>query len=322
MYDSLEMFFMKPRYFAVLIIAMILEAAPARAFYINPDISQTMGSPSYEGTDASVDFGGAFHVTPSYYDYHSDLTGDVGYKTYAIRAAYDTANFGLSIHGGATPQSDGDHYSNRFFGIHGVLGFSPGSGKVRRLQQFHDASASWQPWGWTPPPAGLSGFLVGAGASYWDHSADVSGFGPQSTGSEPIGQTNFRADAAAAFFDNLLSVDLTKSVYSGNLADPRLQPLAVEILPGVNQEIQGFPDFSANFKLSMGMIPYVTPYLDYAHTTFLSAAAQERPSGAYTAGCNVNLMMLSFRAYYERYTQIGEPDQNFVGLGASLNFQP
>ena len=325
MYDS-QMIIAKSRRIAVpygaslagVVLSAVL-AAPARAFYINPDISQTMGSHSYAGTDASVDFGGAFHVTPSYYDYHSDLSGDVEYKTYALRAAYDTSKFGLSIHGGYTPQPSGDHYSNRFLGVHGVLGFFPGTGKVQRLQQYHDASAAWQPWGWTPPPAGLSGFLVGAGIGYIGHKADVGGFGSPSTGSEAIGQTNLRADASAAFFDNLLSVDLTKSIYSGNLADKGLQPLSVEVLPGVNQEIQGFPEVSANFKLSMGMIPYVTPYIDYAHTTF---DAGERPSGAYTAGCSVNLMMLSFRAYYERYVQIGQPDQNFVGLGAALNFQP
>ncbi|MHB2025574.1 MAG: hypothetical protein ACYCPQ_02870 [Elusimicrobiota bacterium] len=289
----------------------ILSAAPASAFFVDPSITQLSGSHGYEGSNASVDFGGAFHLMPSFSQYHSDLSAGDTYKTYSLRAAYDQSFWGVGLTGGATPGITGSQYKDNFYGADGVVSFGPGTGKVSRLRQYQEASEIS---GLTPmssQPEGLAGVDLGAGVMHYDQTdAALSG-----TGSAKVGQTNLRGSVGAAFLDNIATVDLTKSVYNGSLAQSG--PAQVQMIEGVNAIVQGFPDTSVSLKLSMGMLPMITPYVSYTHTTFKNGAGA---SGAYVVGGAVDLLMVNVHAFYERYTQIGAADQNFVGIGAGLNF--
>ncbi len=294
-------------------LAFALTTLPAGAFFIQPAITQMTGSHGYEGTDASVDLGGAFHVMPAFSEYHSDSSGGNTYKTYSVRAAYDTELWGVGLTGGATPglKNQSQSFRQNFYGVDGIVSLGPGTGKVSRLRQYQEAS---QTLGVTPmnsAPEGLAGVDLGAGIMHYDESnAALSG-----SGLTRIGQTNLRGSAGAAFLDNLLTLDVVKSVYTGSLTESG--PDQFQIIQGVNAVVQGFPDTSVSVKLAMGMLPMITPYISYTHTTFKNGVGA---SGAYVVGGAVDLLMVNVHAFYERYTQIGAQDQNFIGIGAGLNF--
>ena len=291
-------------------ISVALAASPSAAFFIQPALTQLTGSHGYDGTEASVDVGGAFHLMPAFSSYHSDLSGGQTYKTYSLRAAYDTGLWGVGLTGGATPGIAGSNFKQNFYGVDGTLSFGPGTGKVSRLRQYQAQGAA----GLTnmgSAPEGLAGVDLGAGIMHYDETnANLSG-----VGLAKIGQTNLRGSAGAAFLDNILTLDITKSVYNGSLTGSAADQ--AQIIQGVNAIVQGFPDTSVSLKLAMGLLPLVTPYISYTHTTFKNGVGA---SGAYVVGGAVNLLMLNVHAFYESYTQVGGQNQNFVGIGAGLNF--
>ena len=94
-----------------------------------------------------------------------------------------------------------------------------------------------------------------------------------------------------------------------------VQNAEVTNLDGVTNVVLGFPDMSVNAKIQMQMIPFLTPYLSYTHTTFQLGA---QASDAYAFGVAANLMMLAFNASYEHYVQPGTTAENFINVGASL----
>ena len=297
---------------AAVLAAAALAPSSARAFFIQPSLTQLSGSHGYEGTDASVDVGGAIHLMPAFSEYHSDLSGGQTYKTYSLRAAYDTGLWGVGLTGGATPGVSGQtsSFKQNFYGVDGTISLGPGTGKVSRLRQYQAQGAAGLT-NMSSAPEGLAGVDLGAGVMHYDETnASVSG-----AGLSRIGQTNLRGSAGAAILDNILTLDITKSVYNGTLTASA--PDQAQIIQGVNAVVQGFPDTSVSLKLAMGMLPLVTPYISYTHTTFKNGVGA---SGAYVVGGAVNLLMLNVHAFYERYTQVGGQNQNFVGIGAGLNF--
>jgi hypothetical protein len=93
----------------------------------------------------------------------------------------------------------------------------------------------------------------------------------------------------------------------------------VENIIGLPQVVQGFPDTSTNLKLLMSTLPLplIKPFVGYTHTTFYVG---EVASSAYSAGVTVEMQMLELSAAYGRYAQAGQPDHNYITLGASLRF--
>ncbi len=283
-----------------------LSALPAAAFFTDGNVNQTMGSGGYVGTQASADIGGALHFQPSFQEYHGDGTKGYTYRTYSLRAAYDKKSWGLGLSGGATPTIDG--YNNYFFGADGVLSLMPGNGPPLRA-----AAQASNPYYWGPSSAGLAGVDLRVGATEIHNGENSTFLGK--AGSANFGQTNLHGSLDAALMDNLMTVNVTKSLYDRNLGGLGVQNAEVTNLDGVTNVVLGFPDMSVNAKIQMQMIPFLTPYLSYTHTTFQLGA---QASDAYAFGVAANLMMLAFNASYEHYVQPGTTAENFINVGASL----
>jgi hypothetical protein len=310
------------RYLALVLGFYLIQSSSVWASFFDGDINQTMGSGGYVGTQASADFGGALHLQPSFTEYHGDGTKGYTYRTYSLRAAYDKQSWGLGISGGATPNagvngssssgygnfSAGSGYSNYFFGADAVLSLTPGFGPVKRAE----AQAS-NPYYYGPTQAGLAGVDLRGGIDEIYNSEGAAFLGKAA--GVNFNQTNIHGSVDAAFLDNLFSVNVAKSLYNQNLGAIGAQNAEVTNLDGLTNIVLGFPDASVNAKIQMQMIPFMTPYLSYTHTTFQLGA---QASDAYSFGLAANLMMLAFNASYEHYVQPGTTAQNFITLGASL----
>ena len=279
----------------------LLWAGQASAFWLNAGVKETTGNNDYNGVNASGQVGlGDFSIKPMFNSYHSDLSSGA-FNSYSLRAGYDTKLFGLGVTGGATPSVNG--YNNQFAGADVALSITPtGEGARERIGGREQAGGPAQ-------GAGLARIDLGASAMY-THHRDHFGFAN-------LGQTDLTGSAGVSILKNLLSVDVTKSLYDHNPDGPKMRAPRVENIIGLSQVVQGFPDASANVKLLMSVLPLIKPFVDYTHTTFADGKAN---SSAYSAGVSAEMDILELSAAYERYVQAGQTDHNYFSLGASLRF--
>ena len=285
----------------------LLWAGQASAFWLNAGAKETTGNHDYNGINASGQVGlGDFSIKPMFNSYHSNVSSGT-FNTYSLRAGYDTKLFGLGVTGGVTPSVNG--YNNQFAGADVALSLTPtGEGARERIGGREQAGGPAQ-------GAGLARIDVGASAMYTNHR-DHLGSGNQMLGSAArLGQTDLTGSAGVSILKNLISVDITKSLYDHKPDGLNMRAPRVENIIGLSQVVQGFPNTSTNVKLLMSVLPLIKPFVDYAHTTFEAGAAN---SNAYSAGVAVQMQMLELSAAYERYVQTGQTDRNYYTLGASL----
>ena len=293
----------------ILAAVMLLGASPAGAFFFTGGLSQNIGNRNYQGTNAYLDIGGDLHVRPSYSSYHSDDSGGYTLKTYGARVGYDATIWGAGVSAGATPKVNG--YRNNYVGADAEVSISPtGSGPVKRI-------TGTQQGGGEAVGKGLARIDFGVGAAHIQHTDDLQAGGAARGTPLGIGQNDLKGTVGVSFLDNLISVDATKSYYDHNLDKINARPAQVQNLAGLSSTIQGYPDTSANFRLEMGMMPVVKPFVGYTRTTFKQGAPG---MGAYTAGVSVELLMVEVSATYQHQVVKGFPSENLFGIGAGLRF--
>lgn len=291
-----------------LTLALLSLAAPARAFFFNSGLKQISGNNDYYGTSAYAHFGSDIHFKPSFSSFHSNVSGGT-FNAYALRVGYDMKLFGAGVTAGTTPKVNG--YKNSFVGVDASVSLTPtGSGPIKRIKGSDQGGGAAR-------GKGLARVDVGAGVLHTSHSDDLNASGATRTGTFKLGQTDLSASVGVSFLENLISLDLTKSVYDKTLSAATDRGSRVQTVTGLTSMIQGFPKTSASARLEMSMIPVVSPFVSYTRTTF----ELSQPSlNAYALGGSVELMILEVVASYQHYTQAGVPDNDYVGLGASLRF--
>lgn len=302
----------------------VLCALPARAS-VTAGVDQTLGTAGYRKTKvrASIDLGDAFYLAPSFSTYHSDRSSG-SYRTFGLRAGYETGPLALGAGIAVQPKTNG--YKREEFGGDVTFSLTPGGSSYGR-KMAGPSSGGEETFG-----SGLAAVDVGAGLSFIRHSDDfqaatggTSGMGSgrrdrstvARTATATFGQVDFSVFAGLRFLIAEASVELTKSRYDKNLEALNARESQALDLSGVESTVQGFPDTSANARLSWKSLPLVKPYVSYTRTTFKLGSA---PSNAYEVGAKAGFDMVTVKAGYERYAQRGFDDQNFYTLGASLNF--
>jgi hypothetical protein len=287
----------------------LLWAGQASAFWLNAGTKETTGNQDYNDVNVAGQVGlGDFSLKPMWSSYHSDVSSGT-FNTYSLRAGYDTELFGVGVTGGATPSVNG--YNNQFAGADAALSLTPtGEGAHQRIGGRDQASGPAR-------GAGLARIDLGVSAMYTNHH-DHFGSGDRALGlAASLGQTDLTGSAGVSLLRNLLSVDVTKSLYDHNLDGLDMRAPRVENIIGLSQVVQGLPDTSVNVKLVMSILPLIKPFVDYTHTTF---EAGEANSSAYSVGVSAEMDILEVSAAYERYVQAGQTDHNYLSLGASLRF--
>jgi hypothetical protein len=305
-----EVLMMRLMRMAAVAAAAFLWAGQASAFWLNAGAKETTGNQSYNGVNASGQVGlDDFSLKPMFNSYHSNASSGT-FNSYSLRAGYDTQLFGIGVTGGFTPSVNG--YNNQFAGVDAALSITPTGEGARERIGGRDQATSGPAQG-----AGLARIDLGASAMYTNHR-DHFGSADQTLGSAArLGQTDLTGSAGVSILKNLLSADVTKSLYDHNPDLINMRAPRVENIIGLSQVIQGLPDTSVNVKLVMGVLPLIKPFVDYTHTTF---KAGEANSSAYSAGVSAEMEILELSAAYERYVQNGQTDHNYFTLGASLRF--
>jgi hypothetical protein len=307
---------------------VVLCALPARAG-VTAGVDQTFGTAGYRRTKvrASIDLGDAFYLAPSFSTYRTN-TSSGSYRTIGLRAGYETGPLAFGAEVAIQPKTNG--YKREEFGGDVTFSLTPGGSKHGR-KMAGPSSGGEETFG-----AGLAAVDVGAGLRFIRHSdeyqaaARVATGGTSGSGSgrreqslvpraavATFGQVDFSIFAGLRFLIAEAAVELTKSRYDKNLDALNARESQALDLSGVESTVQGFPDTSANARLSWKSLPLVKPYVSYTHTTFKLGSA---PSNAYEVGAKAGFNMVTVKAGYEHYAQKGFSDQNFYTLGASLNF--
>lgn len=292
-----------------LAVVSVFVASPGWSFFFNSGVKQLAGTNNYSSTRFYAHFGGDnLHLRPTFSTYHSNTSGGT-FNTYSARLGYDAMLFGAGLTAGVTPRIDG--YSNRFVGIDGVISLSPtGLGPIKRIKGSDQGGGAAR-------GKGLARVDVGAGISHTTHKDELNAARVSRANSLTIGQTDLSGSVGASFLGNLITLDLTKSFYDKDLGAVSARGGRAQVLTGLSNVIQGFPNTSASVKFELAMLPLINPFVSYTRTTFeLSQPA----SNAYAVGGFAQLQILEVTASYQRYVQAGQPDNNYYGLGASLRF--
>lgn len=308
---------------------VFLALLPSRTWaFFESGVDETLGSLNYVGTKAYANFGDNFNLTPTFSDYHSDISEGT-YKTYSLRGAYDGKLGGIGITGGETPDVNG--YSNHFFGVDGNFSLMPNI--------FPDDNSDYS-------DHALSSLNLGGALTETEHSESATFlkgtfFHPNpvfirqrvnNNSAINIGETDANAFINSAIDQNLLSASVTKSVYSRPLSAAVLRSAAVLNSPGMGSIIQGFPNTQVNLKWIFPSIHLVSseeseglsfsPYLNYAHIVF---ALPEPMAEGYTVGFTLPISPFLINASYEYYSQPGLPgipaDQSYYSLQASFRIE-
>lgn len=301
----------------------VLCALPARAG-VTAGADQTLGTAGYRKTKvrASVDIGEAFFLAPSFSTYRSNSSSG-SYRTFGLRAGYETGPLAFGAEVAVQPKTNG--YKREEIGGDVTFSLTPGGSKHGR-KMAGPSSGGEETFG-----AGLAAVDVGAGLRFLRHSDDLQAAPSSGGGAGPgprrpsaargatltFAQTDISVFGGLRFLVAEASVEVVKSAYSKNLDALNAREGQALDLSGVESTVQGFPDTSANARLTWKSLPLVKPYVSYTHTTFKLGSA---PSNAYEVGAKAGLNMITVKAGYEHYAQKGFADRNFYTLGAGLNF--
>lgn len=303
------------------VLAVLLVGfAPFAAAGVSLGVDQTLGSDNYRGTraKASLDLTDSIYIEPSFSIHRTDSSSG-SFKTFALRAGYETGPAALGAEAGFQPKTNG--YAKSFVGADLTFSLSPG-GTSHGHRLAGRSSEGAETFG-----SGLAAVDLGVSARHTRHSDDWSAAGTSGSARRragalrssafSVGQTDLSAFAGAKFLILEASAEAVRSVYDKNLEDNGAREAQALSLGGFGVVVQGFPESSFNAKLKVKTLPMVRPYASYTRTKFKMGG---EPSDAVELGGTVGLQMLNVRAAYHRYTQKGFPDQNGFTVGAGLNF--
>jgi hypothetical protein len=303
-------------YFLTAVVAAFFLVRPAQAFF---DVAsqERLGAEHYRETDVYADFGGAFHLTPSYRFYQSDYSNG-GYNSWALRMGYDVPKEGVGLTVGSTPKQNG--YMNEFAGLDAAL--SLGGGSVSGVGPVDMEGR--------PLEKGTSrlGEDLGAGVTVTRHSEDFELSGAQANALLPglqsrpsplsLVQTDLHGLAAVSWERFWLGARVTKTLYDKNLAALAVAPAPLLEIEGAGAVANGFPDLSVNGKIKASLPEGLEPYISYTHTSF---AVEYPDSDAYTAGAFLYIGRLRVNGFYELYApHLGIGPLSFYSLGLGWSF--
>jgi hypothetical protein len=291
------------------LFALVGLASSAAAFSFDGNANQVMGTQEYQGTKATAKFyNNGYSFTPAFSEYH-DLSSSGTYQTFSGRLGYDKKLYGIGINGGMTPKLNG--YGNAFAGVDAIFSITPTGGgapdRIRGVQQGRSGSSG----------KGLARVDLGGGVTYTDHRDNLGAGNIPRAHISNIGQTTVNGSIGLAVLENLISFDIAKSAYDHNLGAINARLAQVENLTGLPQTVRGYPNTSTSVRLELTMVPAVTPYGTYTHSTFMDTTRTD----AYTVGGYVDLDMLEITGSYTRYTQANiQAGLNYFSMGAGLRF--
>ncbi len=307
-----------PSIFAGGVFASLLLARPASAFF-DAAAQERLGAEHYRETDVYADFGGAFHLTPSYRFYKSDYSNG-GYNSWALRMGYDVPKEGVGLTVGSTPKQNG--YMNEFAGLDAAMSLGGAS-----VSDSEPAGIDGRPLKEKQGKRRL-GEDLGVGVTMTRHSEDFELSGAQADALLPglqsrpspltLVQTDFHGLAAVSWNGLWLGARVTKTLYDKNLSQLAAAPAPLLELEGAGAVANGFPDLSVNGKIKASLSVPIEPYLSYTHTSF---AVEYPDSDAYTAGAFVYVGRLRVNGFYEAYaTHLGIGTLSFYSLGLGWSF--
>lgn len=291
------------------LVALLGLVSSASAFSFDGNANQVMGTQEYQGTKATAKFfQDDYSFTPAFSEYHDESSSGT-YQTFSGRLGYDKKLYGLGLSGGMTPMLNG--YSNAFAGVDAVLSITPTGGsapdRIRGVQQGRSGSSG----------KGLARVDLGGGVTYTDHRDNLGAGNIPRAHTLSIGQTTVNGSIGLAILENLISFDIAKSAYDHNLGAVNARPAQVQNLTGLPQTVRGYPNTSTSVRLEMTMVPMVTPFGTFTHSTFMDTTRTD----AYTIGGYVDLQMLEIMGSYTRYTQANvQAGLNYFQMGAGLRF--
>jgi hypothetical protein len=285
------------------LLLCLLVPGPAAAFYWDAGTSASLGSNGYGAFSAFAEAGAdeGLYARPSVTLYHSDFVKAT--KVYTGRVGWAGKRLGLGAEGSFTPKADG--YQNTAFA--GDITYAV-IGPPRR-----------------PPADGesegrLARLLFGAGVRHIRHKASLAELQqrtPLVDRALDAGQTDLSAFAGASLLGCNLDAGITQSVYTQNL--PRLvRPIQPAAISGANPSAFGFPDTSADARLSLRFVPLVKPFGAF---NWRALKSDQPAARTYTAGASAGIAFLEVTAFYSLYDPgRGAPKHGYSGASAAIRF--
>ena len=131
------------------------------------------------------------------------------------------------------------------------------------------------------------------------------------------GQTDISAFAGASLLGVNLDASITQSVYTQNL--PRLiRPIQPAAVAGSNPTAFGFPDTTAEARLTIRTIPVVKRFGAF---NWRALKSDQPAARTYTAGASAGIGFLEVSAFYSLYDPgRGAPKHGYAGAGAGVKF--
>jgi len=255
----------------------------------------TVGTGSYVGRGASLQYGDAWRLKGSYSDYRYDgSTGTT--RTAGLRASYQGEHLSAGLTASLTPRNDA--YANRSFGADGGWTFLFGDGEE---------------------PAGIEELELGAFWSQTRHSQIVPATRALPTERNVvINQHDLGLSASVTAWDLTLSVDASRSVYDQDFDS---LPAAVRRIPRLTETValvNSFPERSGSVRLDWSRWRAFSPYVSFAATRY---KIQPQPAAATaSAGASMRFGGVGLDLGYDLVRQKGSPDSKYFNFGASFKF--
>jgi hypothetical protein len=167
---------------------------------------------------------------------------------------------------------------------------------------------------------GLARLLFGLGLRQINHQeslAELQQRNPAADRPLSAGQSDLTAFAAASLLGLNLDASISQSFYTRSL--PRLlRPIEPSAVPGANPTAFGFPDTSAQARLTFRTVPVVKPYATFE---WRSLKTDQPAARTYTAGASAKVSLLELSAFYSLYDPgRGAPKHGFSGASAAIRF--
>ena len=285
------------------LLLCLLIPGPAAAFYWDAGTQSSFGSNGYGAVSGFVEAGAdeGPYIRPSVAFYHSDFVKIT--KVYTGRVGWAGKSLGLGVEGSVTPQADG--YQNTAFA--GDVTFAV-VGAPRRPPQGGDDKGR------------LARLIFGAGVRHILHKESLAQLQQQTPNVDRAlntGQTDISGFAGASLVGFNLDAAITQSVYTQSL--PRLiRPIQPASVSGANPTAFGFPDTTAEARLTCRLIPIVKPFAAF---NWRALKSDQPAARTYTAGASASVSIVEASVFYSLYDPgRGAPKHGYSGASAGIKF--
>lgn len=287
---------------SLVLLLCLLIPGPAAAFYWDAGTSTSFGSNGYGAFSAFAEAGAdeGLYARPTVTLYHSDFVKAT--KVYTGRVGWAGKRLGVGVEGAFTPKADG--YQNTSFA--GDVTYAV-VGAPRKPADKDDKGR-------------LARLIFGAGVRHIAHKESLAQLQQQTPTVDralDAGQTDVSAFAGASLLGVNLDASITQSVYTQNL--PRLiRPIQPAAVSGSNPTAFGFPDTTAEARLTIRTIPIIKPFGAF---NWRSLKSDQPAARTYTAGASAVIGFLEVSAFYSLYDPgRGAPKHGYAGAGAGVRF--